>query len=61
MRPLAPGFGLVVHDAISDAEQDAKTHFKTGTGTGMDRVRALAAVAAEDRADIVIAAAQEAG
>src|SRR5579871_1606165 len=56
MDASAAGSGLMIDHAVDDAEQDAKTHFETGTG--MDRVRGLAAIAAEDRADIVAAVFQ---
>ena len=41
---------------VGDAEQDAKTHFEAGAG--VDRMRALASIAAEYRTDIVAAGAQ---
>src|ERR1700739_3661660 len=48
-RPLQGGLGPMLNHAIDDTEQNAKTHLEAGAG--MDRVRVLAAVAAEDRAD----------
>src|SRR5262249_3126449 len=51
VQDLGSGLGLKVYDRVDDTEQDAKSHLKAGAGVGW--VGRLAAVAAEQRANII--------